>query len=458
MSDKNSFKNLLTTLSLEELNGLLNDVKTEISTRQPEPKDLVEFIPNFCTDSVLMEQLWDECESLNLHCEKNKVGTQWLSPTMEPYIYNDVNPIHTAKDIKQYPAICKMMSFVNLSEAVDGPLDSCIVLKYPSTSAILRPHADDEPIIDQTKSICPFSLGTSRTLEFFITGKKSKLAVKHRLDNGSLLIMKPGTQQLLNHCVRAETAKAPDPSHDGVRYSLSFRAINKKFVDDKSQSAQNSSLQSLLVDEVETVDMAKTSVPKRHVCLVAGDSFAARLDPVRLGRRKVKVENIAVGGSKILDVENQIVKFLQNNEDVIVDKVVISVGTNDIRFCTNGVDHLKGPLKKLCNTIGNLLPRAKIFFQSLIPLPLKHHYDINTPRNIHSFNKILFDICTYKRFYYLNVIHSFLQPVSWDCPQLRNEALFNVNDIHPNKRGLGLLARFYIYALTNRYFNPLVYQ
>ena len=458
----NPQKKTLPKMSLEELNHLLEDVKAEISSRQPTPTDLVEFIPNFCEDNVLMEQLWKECESLNLSCQKNKVGTQWLSPTDDPYIYNDVNPIHKAKDLNDFQAICKLMSFVNLSDAVDGPLDSCLVLKYPSSSAILRPHADDEDIIDQTKSICPFSLGTPRTLEFFTnSSKKPKAVVKHRLENGGMLVMKPGCQQLMNHCVRADTANAPAPSHDGVRYCLSFRALNKNFVGNKMpQPVPLSPLQSLLDDEVieKPVTTPQPTTPKRHVCLVAGDSFAARLEPERLGRGKVKVENIAVGGSKILDVAKQVVTFLENNENVVVDKIIISAGTNDIRFCTNGVDHLNRPLKKLCYTLENLLPRAKIFFQSLIPLPLKYHYDFNTPRNIHSFNNILFNTCIYKRFYYLDVFHSFLQPKSWDHPQLREEAFFKPNDIHPNSVGLGLLARHYNYALTSKFFNPLVYQ
>ena len=448
---------MLAAASVDELNSMLSAVKTEITKRQPSAKDMVEIIPNFCTDKDFIQDLWEECESLHLSGSKNKVATQWLSPTSDPYIYSDINPVHTAKDISLYPNICKMLSFVNLSEAVDGPLDACLVLKYPSPSAVLRPHADDEPLIDQTKPICPFTLGSTRTIEFFTRGKKSKCAVQHKLDNGSLLVMKPGTQQILDHCVRAERKNSSASSADGVRYSLSFRAINTKPI------AQNSTPQPSPTPEPAAVDKSKPaavipSQPKHHVCVVAGDSFAARLDPVRLGRNRVKVVNIAKGGSKILDVVDQLSVFLTKNTDVIIDKLIISVGTNDIRYCSNGIDHLKGPLKKLCYTIEQLIPGTKIFFQSLIPLPLKYIHDFNTPRNIESFNKILFDVCLYKRFYYIDAFYSFLQPRYWGRPQLRNEQLFNINDIHPNARGLGILARFYIFALTSRYFNPLVFQ
>ena len=62
-----------------------------------------------------------------------------------------------------------------------------------------------------------------------------------------------------------------------------------------------------------------------------------------------------------------------------------------------------------------------------------------------------------KNFFVGNILDSFLGRNIWGC-QLRDESLFNINDIHPNTRGLGMLARFYIYAFTSRHFNPLIYQ
>ena len=449
MCIENSFTDLLSSSSFEDLNDMLDAVKAEISKRQPKPVDLIELIPDFCTDEVLIDSLWAECDSLGLPNSRNKVSTQWLSTTSEPYIYKDVNPVHSAKDINQYPAIKKLLSFVNASDSVVGPLDACLVLKYPSPAAALSLHADDEPLIDQTKSICPFSLGSKRTIEFFSTGKRSKCVYDTDLNSSSLLVMKPGTQQTLKHCIRAEQVSKLLPCDQGVRYCLSFRAI------DKNLTAQHT----VKPDTVKPVSVSEPELvpPKRRICVVAGDSFAARLDPIRLGKKKVEVRNIAVGGSKIADVEKQLEQFIMSNDDVIIEKVIISVGTNDIRYCRHGVDHLKGPLKKLCRTIELLTPGTKIFFQSLLPLPLKHRFDNTTPGNVKAFNRLLFNICKFKRMYFIDVLNSFLGPNIWGC-QLRDESLFNVNDIHPNTRGLGKLASFYSYALTSRYFNPLAYQ
>ena len=68
------------------------------------------------------------------------------------------------------------------------------------------------------------------------------------------------------------------------------------------------------------------------MCLKAGDSYAARLDSDKLGRNCVDVVSVARGGARIHHVMEQIKDFKSQNESVIVDKICISVGTNDIRY------------------------------------------------------------------------------------------------------------------------------
>ena len=187
--------------------------KDLISKPNTDLSGLVKRVPNFCNDPVLMEVVLAECESLNLSSSRNKTATQWISPSPDPYIYPDTNPVHHAKNISDYPGITKLMGMVNADPNVDGPLDACLILKYNSNAATLSLHADDEKEIGQTKSICPYSLGSSRTLEFFTKTSKPKAVKEVRMDNNSLIIMKPGTQQKLNHCVRTE----PKVTHADVR-------------------------------------------------------------------------------------------------------------------------------------------------------------------------------------------------------------------------------------------------
>ena len=70
------------------------------------------------------------------------------------------------------------------------------------------------------------------------------------------------------------------------------------------------------------------------------------------------VESVAKGGSKINQVEIQLVDFHSQNPGVVVDKLILSIGTNDIRYCSKGVNHLRGPLKQLCETIRHLFPNT----------------------------------------------------------------------------------------------------
>ena len=460
-SDEATFKKLLINYSLESLENMQHMIKDEISSRKPTATDLIKIIPDFCSDQSLMDTVKDECEQLLPNSHMRKVSTQWLCPTLEPYVYPDVNPVHKAKDIKDFSGITKLLSFVNASELVDGPLDSCLILKYPSLSAALSLHADDEPIIDQTKSICPFTIGSSRTLEFFSTSKKSKKVLEVRMDNGSLVVMRPGTQETLKHCVRAEPSTSSESSGElsaSVRYCLSFRSIAKQ-----PQTPDPSPLCSSSASNISSTSVNNTeppeSKPKQMVYLVAGDSYAARLDAEKLGHNKCKVINIAKGGSRIVDVKNQIIDFFdKHGSDIVVKKLIISVGTNDIRYCRTGVGHLKGPLRKLCDTISNISPSTKVFFQSLMPLPLKHRNDFSTPQNILNMNYIIYNCCAFRRFHYIDAISDFLYPPRFGVPQLRNEYLFNTDDIHPNHKGIVILAKKYKFALHSMYFDPMIYQ
>lgn len=144
---------------------MLHALEQDINNLQPDPASLVDFIPQLTTDDALLKALSDNLESLDLKSSESSV-TQWLSSSPAPYVYNDVNPSHPAKDISTYPTIMQLLSLINENDKVTGPLDSCLVMKYSSSSVSLSPHNDDESHIDQSKSICSFTLGASRTLDF----------------------------------------------------------------------------------------------------------------------------------------------------------------------------------------------------------------------------------------------------------------------------------------------------
>ena len=441
--------NYLPTASTDDLKKILKAVQSEIPKRDGAVNNHVEYVEDFCPDKELLDLVWGECESLNLDKSRNKTSSQWLSSTATPYVYTDSNPIHSPKDISSYPAIKQLLSLVNASTEVTGPLDSCLVLKYNSATCKSSRHNDDEDLIDQQKSICSFSMGCERTIEFFKhpSSKTSKAVKTIRMKNNSLVIMRPGTQQKFQHQVRAEVQnkKQTEGTNPGsqVRYSLSFRAV--------CQSSPPSS--------VQTTSSPTPQSQTEHVTVVAGDSFATRLDADKLGKGKKKIRNIAAGGAKMDQVQKQLEQFAATNTGVVVDKVIISVGTNDIRNCKD-LNLLRGPLKVLSSKVSELYPHSKVFFQSLLPLPLNGDNDYLTNRRVQDFNRMLFNECKFRHFYFIDVFYPFTKfRRARREPIKRFDHLFEVNGIHPNKeRGLGVLARYYIRAIHSQYFNPYVYQ
>ena len=252
----------LPSATTDDLNIMLATIKLELKKR--ELSNYVNYVPDFCTDATLLSGLQKECESLGIKSGR-KVASQFLSTTSDPYIFPDTNPVHKAIDIKQYPFICELMTDINNSDAIDGPLDSCLVLKYSGSSSSLSLHSDDEKSIDQEKSICSFSIGSSRTIEFCDKASKPKIVAEHNMAEGGLLIMKPGTQSCLQHMVRAEIGSSQD-SHQ-VRYSLSFRALSK--TDVVYPNAINSTPTSPNAINTPTYDSYSSLKPCQRVIIIA---------------------------------------------------------------------------------------------------------------------------------------------------------------------------------------------
>jgi hypothetical protein len=201
--------------------------------------------------------------------------------------------------------------------------------------------------------------------------------------------MQPGTQQDLRHAVRAEIGMSEDDaSARDVRYYLSFRATVK----------------SAPKQEEKTIQVAQHE-PVKHVVLVAGDSTQQDWTPSYWAR--IKSMSIMIeGGAKMDKVLKQLEKYAAENPNVRDDKVILSIGTNDIRKVKD-LNILKGPLQQLSGKIMGLFPNSKVYIQSLLPLPLEHDKDWLTNSRINEFNRILFKECVFRRLYFMDVFYSF---------------------------------------------------
>ena len=428
--------------------------------------DYVEHVHNFVPADFLEDALQAEVASMGLLKKTDKPLTKWLSSDERPYCFSDKpNLKHEAEDISQYPAISNLMNLVNQNVRTSQDANAALVLVYNKSSAAINFHDDNEQLIDSNSSISTVSFGSSRKIEF------CKQSVRPRLcqysvscGNHDLMIMKPGCQSKLVHrvCRGLDSSTA---GTDDVRIVISFR----KLVDNnEAQIANASSVENngdVPVDgDVPVVHGLGADVidtPKERVTILAGDSFIVGLDVDRLGRRgKKTVLNLSAGGATISDVGKQLETYFLSNSDgnssPTVEKIVICVGANDIRHCKeNGVKHLKLPLISLIELAKTLFPDAKIWFQSVIPILIQNQF---TAKNVIEYNRMLYDVCVHSMTYYLNVFKQFLQFDRVKCDSFRNEFYFvNFKNIHLNRVGLGLLARFYIKLIHSNQFNPLGY-
>ena len=202
------------------------------------------------------------------------------------------------------------MEIVNSHPSTKGDMNSCVVSCFPSHKATLSLHSDNEKIISQCSSICTVSFGAPRELQFVV-------APNGKRDLAADLVL-PVTSEVTSN--------------------------EKKLAHDVTAPAK----------------------PKKNVVLVAGDSFAARMKSDLLGKGKKDVRNIAKGGRKIDQVRKDISDFIKSNPELNVLKIFVSVGANDIRNCENSIIHLKDSIKNLMRTIKDVLPNAKIWFQSIL--------------------------------------------------------------------------------------------
>ena len=407
--------------------------------------DHVSHIKKFLPDDYFKEEVYADIKELGLMKKSTKPVTQWLSTDSRDYCFSD-NPRlkHQAKDITKYQGISKLLNLVNKERQTTQDADAALVIVYNANSSGINFHDDGEKLIDSNSSISTLTFGAARTIDFCRSGVWPQTAgYSLEAADHDLMIMKPGCQEKLLHKVN----EGNQPND--IRIVISCRKLTP-FVSEDTPDLEVS------FDTVPPKVIREKSVTR--VNLIAGDSFSAALDADRLGRKGRKnVVNLSEGGAKIEGVMDQLNQYYTSHTNVLVEKVIISVGANDIRHCReNGVRHLKAPLVRLAQQTKLLFPDAAIWFQCMIPLPLQHGYSI---RNVEGYNNLLYEVCAYIGTYIISdIFDKFLCLNLHSGNFYRRESYFrDSKNIHPNKLGLGVLARKYISLIHSSRFNPLGY-
>ena len=170
-----------------------------------------------------------------------------------------------------------------------------------------------------------------------------------------------------------------------------------------------------------------------------------------MGLQGRKVINLSKSGAKIRDITQSLREFFDSHEDSKsdnVDKIIISIGTNDIKYSQRGIGHLRKYLIELANIAKDLFPYATLIFQSCLPMKVAYKY---TVRNVLDFNALLREICFSRDCVYLDCFNSFLSSDNKDY----NENLYS-DWLHLNGKGLAILAKWFKYIVNQTSFDRIV--
>ena len=106
-------------------------------------------------------------------------------------------------------------------EKISGEtFNSCLLNFYHDGEDYMGWHSDDEPELDPNASIASVSLGAERKFSF--KHRRTKETVSVFLENGSILLMKPPTQEHWLHTLR-KSKKVNEP-----RINLTFRTYRSR--------------------------------------------------------------------------------------------------------------------------------------------------------------------------------------------------------------------------------------
>ena len=459
----------------------------------------VDYSENFISD-LDKELLEAELASMSLKpptTSPNKISNQFVSFGDEPYIWESqhgsvVNdPIH----FDNFPNLKRVLNKVNSEFNCD--LNCVLVSRYATGNNSLRKHDDDELAMDPTQPICVITLGATRKIEFL---KKRQIGYAHTdlallpLDK-SLYVMKPGCQTYFEHRVRKDKRVKTE------RFCLSFRhfipsnersppmtlpptvsTVTPSPVQNLNNKFDNSSPEDFVTpmrgdfnphdstklihslkeqaqgfspfsrdDTFATNSPAKSTCGEK-LCVIFGTSITHAVNGEMMSRGSRRVINISESGNKIGDIMDSVRDFCLENPSAVnsVDKVIISVGTNDIKHF-NSFDHdlnkrFRRPLTKLMKQVKLVFPLAQIIFKCVLPFKITYKYH---PKSVHEFNVLLLELCKEHSCIFMDCFGGFLDEHGVDYDTYLYRDFY-----HLNESGLKQLCRALKYAIYTNVFNP----
>ena len=426
-----SFHQYLATLSINELRMTKVFVQRQLNQRlETSDSTFDKFVsnhPDYINDGFADEILAEGKKFLtDENMDAEKPITVWYGD--KPYKYNG-HKEHLANPIVPGSAVEKGLKIVNAD--MEESLDGCWAAIYPSKKCHINPHADNEHAIDQTSPICNISVGAKRTSVYNVktkSGRKSTTATwKTALKNKSLHIMHAGCQEKLLHSV----PPGNESDEDGPRVVFSYR-----------KSSENKSTSSGPSTPVSKNSPVNT--------LIVGTSMTRKLDTKRLAKKGNVCVNISHGGGTINDIKQELIKYKSSDNSLIMQKVILSVGTNDIQK-VKSIDELEKPLNDLIKITKDNYPSAEVYLQNLIPIRLQRYYCKNNEalvNNIYAYNRLLFKLCKENNLYYIDVFKEFISTGRPGFRDIKDDLFERKSNVHLSNKGVAILARKFMYIIN----------
>ena len=186
--------------------------------------------------------------------------------------------------------------------------------------------------------------------------------------------------------------------------------------------------------------------------MIFGTSVTEHVDGDLMSRGNRTVVNLSSSGANIDDIRQMAEDFHHENLPSIhkIDKIIVSVGTNDVKFYNPRVRNMSKDLKPklitLVKVLKQLYPSAQVHFQTMLPIRITYNY---TAESVHQFNHILLNICTQYNCFFFDCFSRFLD----NDGVFYNRTLFRDN-YHLNNAGLKVLCRALKFLVYSNVFNP----
>jgi alkylated DNA repair dioxygenase AlkB/lysophospholipase L1-like esterase len=485
--------NLFNSLSLSDLfvcRDVLNDViqkkivNDKVNSSTKDIRDFVteakDFVPS---GSPLYDKIQADIESFKFigSDTPHKTSSIWLSDTDESYDWTSAttgrtftNKAHSLSDLQGINELCG-----KINAEFEVELNSCLVTYYPSGTAGLRLHADNEVDMDRNSPICIVSFGADRHVDFLHKYQPTTSTPMLTLSScdGSLYSMLPGCQEFFRHRVKA------DKSVNDPRISLSFR---KKLSQNEINSNANvvhvtgniPSPVKQLIQKFERPSLnsaastaSSTSTPrpnittpppppqlhKKNCTVLFGTSISKHVKAENLGLRKgKKFVNLSSSGARMTrvgrtytSITNIMDKFAYEDTRVHeVEKVLLNLATNDIRFESGGVGKHAKSAEDVVAKARTMFPGAQIIVICTLPMRNIYRYTVD---NFLGINGILEGLCIKYNCTFVDCFWDFLSDDRRDI----NRGLYCFDGLHLNRYGIAVLTNWVSYIINNNFNNVI---